>query len=268
LYINTAQNLDRVADQLVPFYSDIPKSQYEWMIFAASATLLPAGIFIFVEIFRDSSNESNEKPTMETYAEGLCLLLLTLGWIPAVIVLTTPGGFASVIGNAYFFTWATTIFVLETTMWFIHDSRGGVHTTLVQKELEYQKRQQSVLEATRKLQQDAADRRQEDGEGDSDDVDSPRLQPTLVERKDTDDRPIFGGEAMLTEQPPVAFTTVKEPTSTTATEPPAPATSADGFEMRNEAEEDENIDDSIRQEMQMRESNRRAYFDTLDDILE
>jgi hypothetical protein len=300
LYINTKQNPDRVADQLEYFYKDIPKSQYEWLIFAASATLLPSTVFIFAEIFRDSSSDSkNEKPSMETYIEGLALLLLTLGWIPAVIVATTPGGFASVTGNAYYFTWLTTIFVLETIMWFIHDSRGGVHQTLLLKELEYKQHQKNVLEATRKLQAEAAARCIEEegsegrgnGEVSGDGYHSHKTTigwddpPDMAGQYDADDRPLFGEESGHTralDLPNLNGTTVitepthsiQHPPSTTGGEAhvSAFAGGGGGFEMRDiledGEEEEETLDESIRQEIRMRESNRRAYFDTLDDILE
>jgi hypothetical protein len=250
LYINTAQNPDRVADSLKPFWGEIPKSQYEWLIFVASVTLLPAAAFIFAEIFRDSSNENSEKPPFETKVEGIVLLLLTIGWIPSVIVATTPGGFASYIGNAYFFTWATTVLVLETTMWFIHDSRGGVHQMILKKEQEYRQHQKDVLEATRKLQLEAAYQRQEE-------IDDRR------DRSETDDVPIFGESPGV---PTMTFAGVREEII------PAPEVEGEqgvsDFEMQNISEEDETSDDTIQQERRMREANKRAYFDALDDILE
>ena len=306
LYINTKQNPDRVADQLEYFYKDIPQSQYEWLIFVASATLLPSAVFIFAEIFRDSSaaDSNNEKPKMEVYIEGLSLLILTFGWIPSNIVVTTPGGFASVTGNAYYFTWSTTIFVLETAMWFVHDSRGGVHQKLLQKEEEYRQHQSDVLEATRKLQAEAAEaRREKEGDSageDEEDEDNGSAVGPDGRRKDSDDRPIFGepsprrvggpsdatlqlsdlkGTTVITDATPLAnnrkqtkTTKHKEGTTNTTASEIAAATS--GFQMRDilegnvDEEDEETLDESIRQEIRMRESNRRAYFDTLDDILE
>jgi hypothetical protein len=250
LYINTSQNLDRISDSLKPFWGEIPASQYEWLIFVASVTLLPATVFIFVEIFRDSSQEASEKPPLENKLEGIALLLLTVGWIPSVIVATTPGGFASYIGNAYFFTWATAVLVLETTMWFIHDSRGGVRQMILQKEQEYRQHQKDVLEATRKLQREASYQREEEFEG-------------RLDRSETDDAPIFGENTAV---PPLNYAGVREEII------PAPEVEVDEgnnkFEMRNISDEDENLDDTIRQERRMRETNKSAYFDALDDILE
>ncbi|KAL3938487.1 MAG: hypothetical protein SGARI_001729 [Bacillariaceae sp.] len=257
LYINTKQYPERVADQLAPYYNEIPSSQYEWLIFVASATLLPSAAFIFAEIFRDSSKENHEKSSVETYTEGGCLLALTLAWIPSVIVTTTPGGFASFVGNAYFFTWATTVFVIETSMWFIRDSRGGVHRTILQKEKEYRKHQQDVLEQTRKVQAEALGRRDGDHSGERVDDDDFRSHLDSMSRKETDDAPIFG----QSEGHAVSFAGVREG--------PGPSSDAGEFEMKGASKDDEeNLDDTIKQEIRQREANQRAYFDTLDDILE
>ncbi|KAG7362793.1 hypothetical protein IV203_026153 [Nitzschia inconspicua] len=263
LYVNTAQNPEKVASSLKPFWGDIPKSQYELLLFVACVTLAPSSIFTFAEIFRNSSERNSEKPSMETYAEGISLLLLTIGWIPSVIVATTPGGFASNIGNAYFFTWSTTVLVLETTVWFIHDSRGGVHKTILQKEQEYRKHQQDVLAATRKLQMEAMRQREEDMLGRRDRSDSDRRNLGVrVERENTDDAPVFGENAMLASEPPISFAGVKEASV------PVNEGNTNAFELRNALEDDDALDDTIRQERRMREANKRAYFDALDDILE
>lgn len=262
LYINTAQYPDRVSPQLEPFYSEIPKSQYEWLIFVASATLLPSGAFIFVEIFRDSSKD--EKPAMESYAEGICLLMLTIAWIPSVIVATTPGGFASVIGNSYFFTWATTIFVMETAMWFVHDSRAYVHQTLVQKEEEYKQHQQMVLEQTREIQAEAEKSRAQSGIIEQEEEeDWPRLSTFANGRRMTGDdsansknMAMFAGETDSMDGDPMTFKDINQ------------TGGAGNFDLQPASDDDDNLDDSIRQEIQMKEANRRAYFDTLDDILE
>ena len=260
LYVNTKQHPERVADQLQPAWDDIPSSQYEWLIFVASATLLPAAAFIFAEIFRDSSQENSEKSSLETNIEGLCLLGLMLAWIPSVIVTTTPGGFAAYVGNAYFFTWGTTVFVMETAMWFIHDSRGGVHQMILKKEEEYRQHQQDVLDATRKMQMEAMNGGSLGVDGDA--RDNNELHDSS--RRETDDAPIFGQDVTISEAPAaVSFAGIKEA--------PASSSAADGsrFEMRNETEEDEEgLDDTIKREMQQRETDKRAYFDTLDDILE
>jgi hypothetical protein len=80
------------------------------------------------------------------------LVLLVLAWIPTVIIATSPGGAASLVGNAYFCTWINTVFVMETFIWFVHDLRKGVHSALQVKEREYQKFQQQVLSKSRALE--------------------------------------------------------------------------------------------------------------------
>ncbi|KAL3902376.1 MAG: hypothetical protein SGILL_010847, partial [Bacillariaceae sp.] len=167
-------------------------------------------------------------------------------------------GFAAYVGNAYFFTWGTTVFVMETAMWFIHDSRGGVHQTILQKEEEYRQHQQDVLEATRKMQMEAI------SSGNLG-VDEIAADNNDSSRRETDDAPIFGQDVTISEAPPaVSFAGISE------APPPSSAADGSGFEMRNETEEDdeEGLDDTIRQEIRQRETNQRAYFDTLDDILE
>ena len=78
--------------------------------------------------------------------EGLVLCLLVLAWIPNVVVATTPGGVASLVGNAYFFTWLGTIFVMETAVWWVHDWRKSIQSQLEQQEMDYRKVQIEVLE--------------------------------------------------------------------------------------------------------------------------
>ena len=88
----------------------------------------------------------------EIIAEGLCLLLLILAWIPVIMVATTPGGAASQIGNAYFFSWILVVFIAETAVWFVHDLREKMHKSLRQRTEEYHERQRQVLEKTRAIQ--------------------------------------------------------------------------------------------------------------------
>jgi hypothetical protein len=259
VFVNTAQNPERVADPLVPFYSEIPKSQYQWLLFVASATLLPSGTFIFLEIFRNSSKP--EKSDMESYAEGVCLLLLTIAWIPSVIVVTAPGGFASVIGNSYFFTWATTIFVMETAMWFVHDSRWKVHQALAQKEQEYKQHQEKVLEQTRQIQAEAAAKARSHLVNDEDQEEGwPQGSSSAHGRRWTGDdsagSAMMAGETDSFDGDPMTFRDINEMGGAT------------NFDLQNSSDGLDKMDDSIREEMRMKETNRRVYFDTLDDILE
>eukprot|EP00980_Cylindrotheca_fusiformis_P012421 scaffold3046_cov105-Cylindrotheca_fusiformis.AAC.20 len=144
LFVTTYNQRQELPDQLRVLWKDIPKSQYLWLLFVACSTLFPSAVFIFLEIVRESSDDV--KGSLETVAEGFFLAMLTLGWVPSVIIVTTPGGFASQLGNAYFWTWGTTIFVMETFLWFIHDSRGNVQRAILQKEKEYKEHQKKVLQ--------------------------------------------------------------------------------------------------------------------------
>lgn len=96
------------------------------------------------------------KGDLENIVEGVCLLALMGAWIPSVVFATSPGGIASVVGNSYFFTWATSIFVTETTVWWIHDWRKNIHSALAKQTREYQQKQQQVLKKTNQIQQRAA----------------------------------------------------------------------------------------------------------------
>ena len=119
---------------------------------------------------------------------------------------------------------------METLLWFVSDSRGGLHQTLVQKEQEYQQHQLSVLAIAHDMQEET------------------------VAQSDMEEN---GDDSSLT-------TMLEDP-------PLMPKTSLEGaavFEMKDVSENDESLDDSIQQEIRMKETNRRAYFDTLDDILE
>lgn len=127
--------------------SQVGNSQWEWLLFVASITIPCALGFVAVEIFREQGPEGDQdKSQWENILEGCILLLLVLGWIPSVMVATTPGGIASLVGNAYFFTWATTVFVMETFVWWIHDWRKRIHLILQHQQEEYEKIQEKVLE--------------------------------------------------------------------------------------------------------------------------
>jgi hypothetical protein len=115
-----------------------------------SFTFIPATLFVLVELFRDSNADGTiqSKSKAENLLEGICFLAITLMWIPTVMIATTPGGAASLIGNAYFFTWLLVVFVFEGDVWYIHDVRNHQHQALLQKEAEYRRHQQRVLEET------------------------------------------------------------------------------------------------------------------------
>jgi len=215
--------------KLVSYYGQINDTQYELLLLVAAATLLPTCAFVFMEIFRRSSE--GKKGSIETYIEAFCLFSLACAWIPAVCVATTPGGFAAQIGNSYFFTWATCFLVMETLLWFVSDSREGLHRTLIEKEQEYRQHQLNVLATTHKMLGET-DPRYNDVEHNGDD----------------------GSLTIELEDPPNMSNTS--------------AQGAAAFEMKDESENDDSFDDSIQQEIRMKETNRSAYFDNLDDILE
>jgi nucleotide-binding universal stress UspA family protein len=126
--------------------SQVGRAQWQWLLFVASITIPCALGFVVVEVFREQGpqGDQNEKSQWEIILEGVILLLLVIGWIPSVMVATTPGGIASLVGNAYFFTWATTVFVMETFVWWIHDWRRRIHLILQQQQTEYEKIQEKV----------------------------------------------------------------------------------------------------------------------------
>ncbi len=92
-YISSV-NEDELDPKLFTYYGSIPNMQYELLLLVAATTLLPACIFVFIEIFRDSSED--KKGSIETFIEAFCLFSLACVWIPAVCVVTTPGGFGAV----------------------------------------------------------------------------------------------------------------------------------------------------------------------------
>jgi len=120
---------------------------WQWMIGIIVVTFFAALAFVAVEIVRETKDgDVAAKGRPENIVEGLTFLFLVIAWIPTVMVATTPGGPASLIGNAYFFTWMMVIFVLEGMVWFVHDVRQNLHRVLKEKEEEYRNHQQAVYE--------------------------------------------------------------------------------------------------------------------------
>lgn len=245
LFVNTFNHRDTLPDSLRLYWEDIPKSQYLWSLFISAFTLLPCAIFVFLEIVRESSEDI--KGSLETIAEGFFLALLTLGWIPSVIIVTTPGGFASQLGNAYFWTWGTTICVLDTFLWFIHDSRGNVQRALMEKEKEYKQHQDNVLKESQQTHGDDPELTSGSDEAlQSEFDDSSRVDSSYhhAPTKKTKGRIFFA-----------------EPDPEDNNEQQMPNDTADGG--------DENIDeDSVELERRLQETNRKEYFNSLDDLLE
>lgn len=123
-----------------------------WLIILAVSTFLAATAFVVVEIVRETKETRNQKPKNETLVEGICFFSLVLAWIPTVVMATAPGGPASLIGNAYFFTWLLVIFIFEGVVWYIHDVRQALHRVLKEKDREYRKRQQEIIHETEHIQ--------------------------------------------------------------------------------------------------------------------
>jgi len=167
-------------------FAEIGEVQWEWLLFVAAFTIPFAAGFVLVEIFRETKPgiEKNTKSEFETVLEGVVLLFLVMTWIPSVIVATTPGGVASYVGNAYFFTWASTVFVMETSVWWIHDWRKRIHTLILEQEEEYTNIQEQVKEASRA--QAEAYERQLAAKGDV---------PRYFSEDDHDDRSMYSDDA-------------------------------------------------------------------------
>lgn len=136
-------------------FDEVKDGLWQFLIIMTVFTFVPSLAFVLAEIFRetkpDGSNE--EKSRAENTAEGVSLLLLVVGWVPAIMMATTPGGPASLVGNAYFFSWFLAIFIAETAVWFVHDLRQAIHKSLRERNAEYQEKQRQVLERARTIQQ-------------------------------------------------------------------------------------------------------------------
>jgi len=110
-------------------------------------------------------------------------LFLVLAWIPSVGLATTPGGPASLIGNAYFFTWILVVFVFEGLIWWIHDYRLEIHQQLRKKAKLYKRHQAKVLNKTEEIRraERESELRRNRGESDSFDDDDEEEEIGLAE---------------------------------------------------------------------------------------
>jgi hypothetical protein len=187
---------------------------------------------------RESSDDV--KGSLETVAEAFCLSLLTLGWVPSVIVVTTPGGFASQLGNAYFWTWGTTIFVMETFLWFIHDYRGNVQRAILEKENEYKEHKAKVLKESLK---------KHGGGGNTDQEFTNSTEDALKSELGDSSH----DELDLREETTRYYGGRQEDAV------------VDGI---HEKESNGLNEDSVEYERHMKMENRKDYFNSLDDILE
>ena len=151
-------------------FNQVGKSQWQWLLFLAAFTIPCGAGFVLVEIFRKNNTHGDQpgKSAWETILEGVILLILALAWIPSVIVATTAGGIASLVGNSYFFTWFETISVLETSVWWVHDKRMNTARLLKQQEDEYHKIQQQVLAKSQEEAYGNDDRDETRAEGNDD----------------------------------------------------------------------------------------------------
>lgn len=123
-------------------------------------TIIPSLVFVLIELFRETKADGSTaaKSPTEVILEGICFLTLILAWTPTVMIVTTPRGAASLIGNSYFTTWLTSIFVFEGFIWFIHDKRNETYYALKEKEEEYRRIQRQVLEQTNAIKRKEEDR--------------------------------------------------------------------------------------------------------------
>jgi hypothetical protein len=148
LYTNKNDGSEILRQQL----EKVGEGQWYWLLFVVSITIPCAAGFVIVEIFReDKQGGDQDKSQLETIVEGVIFLFLVLAWIPSVMVATTPGGVASLVGNTYFYIWATTVFVMETAVWWVHDWRKRIHQQLQVQQDEYRKIQEEVLTKSRGL---------------------------------------------------------------------------------------------------------------------
>jgi hypothetical protein len=166
----------------------------------------------------------------------VCVCVRTFLRIPNIKIIDSCLIGSSYLLYSWFFTWSTCFLVMETLLWFISDSRGATHQTLLQREEEYQQHQQNVLAATMAHREDGSDI-EEDHEIDDDNDNDDDSLTIRIEDAPHDEKSSMEGAAV--------------------------------FEIKDDSENGEDLDDdSIRQEIRMKETDKHAYFDTLNDILE
>lgn len=71
---------------------------------------------------------------------------------------------------AYFSVWSSCAFVVDTSVWWIHDWRKRVLAAICEQEKEYHKIQQQVLERSRREEEEEAAKVREHSEVDDDDL--------------------------------------------------------------------------------------------------
>lgn len=139
---------DREASLFLYYYIEaVPTGQWQFVITLSVFTIVASAAWVVVEIFRGTTPEGllARKQRWEVIAEGLSILVLLVLWIPSIMLVTTSGGLAHLVGNAYFFSWLVVIFLAETAVWFVHDLREMMHQSLQDKERAYREHQRAVL---------------------------------------------------------------------------------------------------------------------------
>jgi hypothetical protein len=183
-------HLDPTTEKVVfVLMASISTGQWQWLVIVVVFTFVASFAFVAAELFRDikADGSNEEKTEVENVVEGVILLLLVLAWIPTVVVATTPGGAASLIGNAYFFTWLLVVFLFEALVWWIHDYRLEIHQELQRKQHDYRKKQREVLEKTRRQRQEMEEQEEASSSSDSED-ETMQEQGTTTYEEDNDDR--------------------------------------------------------------------------------
>jgi hypothetical protein len=138
------------------YFAAVPDGQWTWLIVVTTCAIIPSAFFVLIELLRQTHSEEEErKSPVENVAEGWCLELLVLAWVPTVMLATAPGGAASLIGNSYFCTWSLMVVLLETCVWYVHDLRQEFHDALRDQPRAYQNQQRRVFMETKQIQQAA-----------------------------------------------------------------------------------------------------------------
>lgn len=84
------------------------------------------------------------EPTCRIYVEGLSVHIIALAWIVTVIIVTMPGGSASLLGNLYFMSWGTLFSVIGIVIWWVRDWRQGIVDIIQEQQMEYDEAKQMV----------------------------------------------------------------------------------------------------------------------------
>mmetsp|Transcript_1221 Transcript_1221/g.1744 ORF Transcript_1221/g.1744 Transcript_1221/m.1744 type:complete len:443 (-) Transcript_1221:24-1352(-) len=145
VYINWEDGSKRLPS-LDRLFRDVANYQWIVLIIVCLISFVVALFFSAVELFRVSRvGVASEKAKWENMTEGGTLLALVGCWLFCVIVTTSPGGLGSMYGNVYFFTWACTVIVIKTFLWWVRDWRRDIHLAAEMEHEEYEKAKQAVL---------------------------------------------------------------------------------------------------------------------------